>query len=276
MPPPTPFFADHALSCRLEAVEAAQLAGLARTVSERLPQQGAAALSVAGGTAIYVAPHVSVSRAAGLGMSGPVTAEDVEALEHFYRSRDTEARVLVSPFAHPSLLEQLGERGFRLVDLDTTLLRRLDHSEAFPAPAGDVAVRRAGPDEAAAWVAASLQSFAPPGAPVSASRAAIFEAVFTWPSTAYFFALAGGEIAGTAAVFVHGSTAHLFAASTLPAHRGRGAQGALIRARLACARDAGCDLIFTGTAAGSPSQRNMERHGFFPVYSQALMMKRFG
>ncbi len=59
-------------------------------------------------------------------MNGPVSAEDVEALIRFYRDRGTEARILVSPYADPSLFEQLGERGFRLVDLDTVLVRRVD------------------------------------------------------------------------------------------------------------------------------------------------------
>jgi GNAT superfamily N-acetyltransferase len=275
MPRPTTFFADHALSARLEAVEAAQLAGLARIVAERLPAQGATSISVAGGTATFVAPHISVSRAAGLGMSGPLTAAEIDALEEFYRSRDTEARVLVSPFADASLFEELGDRGFRLVNLYTALIRHIDPGEAFPAPTGEVAVRRAEPDEAAAWVASSLRSFAP-DAPVDPVRAAIFEAGFAWPGTAYFFATVGGAFAGTASVFVHGRTAHLFAASTEAEHRGRGAQGALIAARLAFARDAGCDLACTGTSAGSASQRNMERWGFSPVYSQALMMKRYG
>jgi N-acetylglutamate synthase-like GNAT family acetyltransferase len=91
----------------------------------------------------------------------------------------------------------------------------------------------------------------------------------------YFFASTGGAIAGTAAVHCHASTARLFAASTLAAYRGQGAQSALIAARLAFARDNGCDLAFASTAAGSASQRNFERHGFRPVYSQALLIKCF-
>jgi GNAT superfamily N-acetyltransferase len=80
---------------------------------------------------------------------------------------------------------------------------------------------------------------------------------------------------GRAPIFAGEEGAAWLAASTLPALRGRGVQGALIAARLAAARDAGCDLAFAGTAPGSASQRNFERCGFAPVYSQALLVKRF-
>jgi GNAT superfamily N-acetyltransferase len=271
-------FVDHALSARLEAAEAAQLEGLVRTVSARLPDRGTAVASIAGGRAAFLGPHAAISRAAGLGMSGPVTAADVEALEGFYRSRGTEARILVSPFADESLFERLGERGFRLDGLDTLLVRRIEADETFPSvspAASDVAVHLAAPEDAAAWVHTSLAGFAPPGEPPALDRAAIFEAGFHEPGSAYLAATVAGVVAGGGALHRHGATAHLFAASTLPAFRGRGVQSALIAARLAIGRDAGCDLAFVGTAPGSAAQRNFERWGFAPVYSQALLIKRF-
>lgn len=82
-------------------------------------------------------------------------------------------------------------------------------------------------------------------------------------------------LAGTAGLHVDAATAHFFADSTLPEHRGRGVQRALIAARLALARDAGCDLAFAATAAGSASQRSYERAGFAPACSQALLIERF-
>jgi GNAT superfamily N-acetyltransferase len=278
MPASGPFFADHALAARLEAAEAAQLAAMVQVISERLPARRAAALSVAGGTAAFFAPHMSISRAAGLGMRGPVEAADLEALEDFYRARGTEARIFVSPFAHPSLLERLGERRFGLVDLDTVLVRGLDPgspAESPPAPAGDAVVRAAGPEDAAEWVRTSLQAFSGSAEPAPRDRAEIFEAAFHVPRVAYFFARVGGAIAGTAAVSVHDSTGYLFAASTLDAYQRRGAQSALIAARLAFARADGCDLAFAAATAGSVSQRNLERHGFRPVCSRALLIKRF-
>lgn len=277
MPAPDLVHADHTLASRIEAAEATQIEALARIVEARLPERGAAVLHVAGGVAAFAGPSLSVSRAAGLGMSGPVEPADVDALEAFFRDRGTPARILVSPFADSSLFEQLGERGFRLVELDTVLARALDvdPEERAPAPDGDVVVRQAGLEEAAAWVRASLRGFSGSDEPPPPDPVAIFEAAFHVPEVMYLFASIGGAVVGTAGLRFHGRTAHLFAASTQAAARGRGAQRALIEARLALARARGCDLAFTATAAGSASQRNFERRGFLRVYSRALMIKRF-
>ncbi|WP_437565973.1 GNAT family N-acetyltransferase [Sorangium sp. So ce542] len=277
---PRPVFVDRALSARIEAAEAAKVEAAAREVAARVPARGAAVAVIAGGRAAFVAPHIRLSRAAGLGMSGPVEARDVEALEDFYASRGTAARILVSPFAHPSLLARLGERGFRLDSLDAVLVRYLapDAEVDGPEPAarGGVVVRRAARDEGSAWVAASLAAFATPGEPPP-DRGDIFDACFHDPGSAYFFASSpDGAVAGVGAVHVHERVALLFAGGTLEAHRGRGVQRALIDARLAYARDAGCDLAYSVAQAGSTSQRNLERAGLVAVYSQAELSKSFG
>jgi GNAT superfamily N-acetyltransferase len=270
------FFVDHALAARVEAVQAAQLEGLVLAVSARLPEHGVAVASIAGGRAAFLGPGHSISRAAGLGMSGPVGAADVEALETFYQSRGTDARIVVSPYADASLFERLGERGFRLVELDTILVRRIDPAERFPPLESEtLAVRVARQEDAAAWVSTSLAGFAPPGEAPALHRAPAFEAAFNAVGVDYLTAAVAGVDAGGGALHRHGATAHLFAASTLPAFRGRGVQGALIAARLALGRDADCDLAFAGTAPGSASQRNFERWGFAPAYSQAWMIKSF-
>ncbi len=266
---------DLATATRFERSQAARLEAFARVVGERLPSIGAAGLPIAGGFALFLAPHISTSRAMGLGMSGPVQAADVEALERFYRDRETEARILVCPFADESLLEHLGDRGFRLAELDTVLYRRIGRADRTPAPHPGIEVHRVSPDGAAAWVRTSLTGFAPPGEEPSLGLSPIYEAGFHEPSFIYLAATASGELAGTAALQIHDATAHFFADSTVPEHRGRGVQTTLIAARLALARDAGCDLAFAETAPGSSSQRSYERAGFVVAYSVARMVKRF-
>ena len=59
------------------------------------------------------------------------------------------------------------------------------------------------------------------------------------PSSLPFAAWLGDEMIGGASLFLHGETAHLFGASTLPRFRGIGAQSALIAARAQAAREAG-------------------------------------
>ncbi|MDZ4830849.1 MAG: GNAT family N-acetyltransferase, partial [Phycisphaerae bacterium] len=65
-----------------------------------------------------------------------------------------------------------------------------------------------------------------------------------------------------------GRVAILTGASTLPEFRGRGAQAALLEARLARARNVGCDTAFVTCFAGTPSERNIFRAGFLRAYDR--------
>jgi ribosomal protein S18 acetylase RimI-like enzyme len=264
---------DHALSSRIEAVEAASIADAVRAVQRRLPDAGAAVITVAGGRAGFITAAMRLSRAAGLGMSVPVSREDVEAIEAFYGARACDARIVVSPFAHPSLFEHLGERGFRLEALDTVLVRRITPADRAPNTRSGVSVHRAA--DAAAWVRLSLTGFAPEGSGPALDRAPYYQAGFDDPGKAFLVAEVDGVAAGAGALFLAGDIAYFFAASTLPAYRGRGVQGALVAARLALAAEAGCELGYLVTDAGSGSQRNFERAGFTTAYSQAQLVKRY-
>jgi GNAT superfamily N-acetyltransferase len=83
----------------------------------------------------------------------------------------------------------------------------------------------------------------------------------------------GGRPAATGAVFIAGETAWLGVGATLAEHRNRGAQSALLAARIAIAADAGCTVLATETGesiAGevNPSLNNIRRAGFVQVCSR--------
>ncbi|MBU8813995.1 hypothetical protein KL953_34600 [Mycolicibacterium goodii] len=78
-----------------------------------------------------------------------------------------------------------------------------------------------------------------------------------------------------AALFVWQDVAVLNSGATLATHRNRGAQSALIAARVAAARTAGCRWVVTQTAdPGSdgyaPSLNNMIRVGLVPLYARPV------
>ncbi len=268
-------FASHAIAARIEAADTHQLARCYEAVAKHLPGRPAAMIEVGGGVAPFVGKGLSLSRATGLGMSGPVSDQDLDALEAFYQKHDAEADIGVAPYADQTLFNGLGRRGFRLVQLDTLLALRIEPGTRFPPPAEGVTVRLAAPDEGPAWVRASIQGFSGSDSEVPAGLAETFEAAFHVLTSSYFFATVDGVLAGTAGVNLHAGTATLFGASTFPSSRCRGVQAALAHARLAAAEAAGCDLAFTRTSPGSPSQRNLERLGFRPVYSRARMAKTY-
>lgn len=83
--------------------------------------------------------------------------------------------------------------------------------------------------------------------------------------------MADDEPAAAAALFVDGEAGYLGFGATLPEHRGRGGQGALLAARIEHARAAGCRLLATETGElrddrPSASHRNLLRAGFRERY----------
>jgi GNAT superfamily N-acetyltransferase len=89
-----------------------------------------------------------------------------------------------------------------------------------------------------------------------------------------YVALRDGVIAGGASYRIAEGVAQLTGAATVPTHRRRGVQTALLSARLADAAAAGCDLAVITTQPGSKSQQNAQRRGFDLLYTRAVLMKR--
>jgi len=86
-----------------------------------------------------------------------------------------------------------------------------------------------------------------------------------------WIAYARDEPVGAAALFVDQGAGYLGYAGTLPEHRGKGAQGGLLAARLPRARELGCDAVYTETGElqanrPSASYRNILRAGFEELY----------
>jgi ribosomal protein S18 acetylase RimI-like enzyme len=86
-----------------------------------------------------------------------------------------------------------------------------------------------------------------------------------------YVARVDGMPAAAAVLSFSDSVGFLANAATLPAFRGRGCQTALIAARLADARASGCDLVSSGAAFGSQSQRNLERAGLRVAYTKPVL-----
>lgn len=86
-----------------------------------------------------------------------------------------------------------------------------------------------------------------------------------------FVAFHGTEPAGVGALYVTGSVGWLGVAATVPEHRRKGAQNAILAARIDAAAEAGCAVVATETGEpqnGEPggSWRNIARAGFEPQY----------
>jgi hypothetical protein len=256
-------FADALLARRLEAAEAANARGCS-------VHPGSAVLEIAGGCAIFVGADSPLTQAVGLGLNGPVSEDQTDLLESFFRIRGAPVSIDLCPLADPGFLEILGARGYRAVEFNNVLVRHLAGAEIVLTPR----VRRATAVEADLWSHTVGHGFFEQPE-LTTEEMDIGRAVFAMPGAlCYLAATESGTPAGGGALAVHDSIATLFADGTVPACRRAGLHRELILARLNEAAARGCTLATASTLPGSGSQRNYERLGFHVVYTKVTLRNR--
>jgi ribosomal protein S18 acetylase RimI-like enzyme len=274
--------ATASLARRIDLAEARMAADFARLAGAR--GQDVLAVPIGGTVAVFAGPDAPFSKLAGLGLAGAVDEADLAALEHEHDVRAAPLRVELATLADPAVATLLTRRGYLLLGFENVLGRELaapERDAAAPA-AGGVAVRRAAPAEIAAWIDVVTDGFAHPdvfdGPPSDETfgretLAQVFRDFAAAPGCAQYLAFRSGEVAGGGAIRVDGLLAQLCGAATLPAHRRRGVQSALLAGRLADAARAGCDLAVVTTQPGSKSQENVQRAGFALLYARAILVR---
>jgi GNAT superfamily N-acetyltransferase len=258
------------LARRIELSEAQAAVDGAETIERLQPGSGAAVEPIAGGFAIYCGPNSPVTQAVGLGLSGPVTDEEFDRLEAFYRSRNEPIRVETCPLADHSLIEQYAKRGYRVTEFSNVLARTLNGSsekETWPAPPPEINIEKVENDKINLWTVTVSKGFAD-HFPVTKDLLNVMTMFARGPNIELYLAYVDGRVAGGGTLALRQGVAGLFGASTLSPFRRRGVQSALLRARLAQAAAAGCDLAVSLTQPGSISQRNIMRQGFEVLYTR--------
>jgi GNAT superfamily N-acetyltransferase len=251
----------------LELVEADGYGEIFRAAPESLRRaQGVDVCEVAGATCILLrgaAGNLMLNRVNGLGLRGPVGDAELDEIDAFFRAGGTRYAIGLSPLAPPDLAPRLAERGFEPgyawmkfrrgleppPEVETTL--RVEEIDADRgAVFGSIVARGFGlPDLAGDW----------------------FACLGERPGFRLFLAYDGEEPAGAGALFARDGIGWLGAAATLPEHRRKGAQGALLAARIRLARELGLRALGTETGERtadrpSGSYRNILRAGFEEHY----------
>ena len=97
---------------------------------------------------------------------------------------------------------------------------------------------------------------------------------FAWwlddPDHRLYLAVRDGADAGVAMQWREGPTGYLAAAGTLPSHRDRGVQSALIDRRIDSLLETGAEVVTAQATWGSPSFRNLRRVGLEVVDVKAV------
>ena len=267
-------FVDEALAARFERFEAFAARELVAIRAREHPNSGAEVIERAGATCAWFAPESDLSHVFAFGLEKTL-ASDLDAIEAFYRRKgDQKIRIELSPHARKDALALLAAREYGAVWFEQVLALPLVPT-ARPVANDRVTVRAIDPDDAkdvALWVRIAGEGFFAPGM-VPRSLEGVFELTHRIPGTTAMLASVDGEPAAVAAVAVKDDLAALFGGATLERHRGVGAHSALLQARIALALDAGARWATAGSAPGSQSQHNMERHGFRVAYTRPVMVR---
>jgi GNAT superfamily N-acetyltransferase len=273
-------FASTSLASRIERAEARLAADGAAASGRRHPGRGAFATPLAGGAATFTGPGSPLNKVAGVGFAGPVAEGELGAVEAAYAERGCPVQVEISCLADPSIGELLTRRGYTLVGFENVLGRLLP-LESAPTPTDGIVVVPSPENELATWIDVVVTGFDSPDAQgVPSHEHCSREAVETVigdmaavPGLVRYVARRDGVLAGGASLRMSDGVAQLCGAATLPEHRRRGVQTALLAARLDAAGRAGCDIAVVTTQPGSKSQENAQRRGFELLYSRAVLVR---
>jgi GNAT superfamily N-acetyltransferase len=244
---------------------------------------------IGGGSAVFAGAGQPINKLAGLGFSGAVDESALAELEREYDARAAELRVELATLADPSAGRLLTRRGYELAGYENVLGLPLDGDVIDGlalAREADVArgivVAPAGPDETRLWIETVADGFSAhdqfdgPPPTESFERDAIVEMFMTASGVervTLYLGRRDGAVAGGGASRISKGLVQLAGAATLPVHRRRGVQSAVLRARLLDAARQDCDLAVVTTEPASKSQENVQRAGFVLLYSRAILIR---
>src|SRR5262249_28076429 len=213
---------------------------------------------------------------------------ELAAFERAVGSRGGTVQAEVCTLADPAIARSLTGRGYALAGFENVLGLQLDAAAATRLRDGldrGTPVAQTRPDEIDTFIEVVTEGFSHPDtfdgpeAHESFSRDAIravLRDVAGVPGFRAYLARRGEAVAGGASLRIHQGIAQLAGAATLPAHRRRGVQTALLRRRMLFAAEEGCDLAVVTTQPGSVSQANVMREGFSLLYARAVLVKKPG
>ena len=255
----------------MHPAELGELAAFRDLFAAAPPELGAHARDLDGALCVRLeslAGAVEFNRVLGLGLAEPAREELLDELESFFAGQPP--CVALAPEARPDELPSwLEQRGLGAGYAWTKFARS---TSSPPRPATALRVERVA--EGQAFAAAAVGGYGLPAALVP--WLAALAGRDGWHC---FVAFDGLTPAGAGALYVAGEVGWLGIGATVPELRGRGAQSAILAARIDAAAAAGCTVVVTETGSPvdgkpGPSYRNIVRAGFEPAYERANYVPR--
>jgi len=260
-------FADLELARRLERTEARANVQFVEARAEAFPEVGATWTVVAETYAMFDGVGSPVTQTYGLGLFQPITAEDMDQLEEFFKSRGAAVFHEVCPLADQSTFIFLSERGYKPIEVSNVLYRPISPDLRLNAARNEeVKIRVIEKSEGELWAQTAYEGWREFSEVADLVRELGLVTVRSKASS--FLAELQGDPIATGALIIAGDVALLAGASTVPKARRQGAQLALLEERLRYAATQGCTIAMMVAQPGSGSQRNAERHGFRIAYTR--------
>lgn len=256
---------DHALVHRLERAEASANAAFVEARARVEPAVGACWIEVAGTYAMFDGVGSPLTQTFGLGLE-PVDDTAFAALEAFFSTRGASTNHEVASSASDDVTRRLPARGYTAIEHSTVWARATTALD--DRPPSSIAVRRVDADEFEMWARVSAQGWSDSGAELSAFVEQLGRIMAQARGVVCFVAELDAQPIAAAALNLGAGVALLAGASTVPSARGRGAQRALLDARLAYAAALGIDLAMMVTQPEGASHRNAARAGFQALYGR--------
>lgn len=209
------------------------------------------------------------SNAIGFGLDEPVTAAAVgEVIDFFVSEHNKGALLHVAPALLPGDWAAIRDR--YALRPNGARYQHICSVKDFRAGAStDLRVNRV--DDAVEWTRFAMRGFGMP----EDDYGDILGLGYGSDGMQLFGAWDGDQMVAAASQFIWEDVAVLNSGVTLPSHRARGAQSALIVSRAAAAADAGCRWLVTQTGkvdpgATNPSTSNVTRAGFATLYARPI------
>jgi hypothetical protein len=200
---------------------------------------------------------IQVNRVTALGIEREPTDVELEEIEEFFGGHG--ARFAISVMPGP-LHDRRLARGYAV---GPSWMKFKRDASAPPASATELTIVETSDPESFGDIVAKAFGLPP--------DVRFFDGLAGTPGWTLFLARAGAEPAGAAALFVHERVGWLGITGTVPEHRGKGAQTALLAARLLRGRELGVRQFTVETGEKPPtgpgaSYRNIVRAGFAEAY----------
>jgi hypothetical protein len=262
-------FADLALSKRLERAEMLCGSKFVDARSRISPESKAAWIEVAGARAMFDGPASPLTQTFGLGLFEQPTSTDLDRIEAFFLNRGAPVIHEVSPHAGVELAQLLVGRGYKPVELTSVMYQPLPAPVPRTPVSPAIKTRIISPDEQQAWADLSARGWISDLPPeFTEFLHGMGRVLAACEDMRGLFAEIDGQPIATGVLWCHEGVGMLGGASTIPEGRKKGAQQALLTARLYLAHQSGCDLAMMCAAPGSSSQHNAERRGFRIAYTR--------